>query len=160
MLLRVSGIENGLMVPIPEPGSQGACVIFNSSVHDLGRPEGEGEGFSTEDAAWTKGPLGDGIGHVDGDGDLALSVPNHLPVDEGNGPRCGNAQEWSGIPWRGQQGAPFINAGRMTAGIGVAQWVVVNIRIPVQRLRVPGLGHDGIRLEEAAQGRVIEAGPV
>jgi hypothetical protein len=48
----------------------------------------------------------------------------------------------------------------MTAGIGVAQWVVVNIRIPVQRLRVPGLGHDGIRLQEAAQRGVIKARPV
>jgi hypothetical protein len=48
----------------------------------------------------------------------------------------------------------------VATGIGVAQRVVVNIRIPVQRLRVPRLGHDGIRLEEAAQGRVIEAGPV
>jgi hypothetical protein len=48
----------------------------------------------------------------------------------------------------------------MTAGIGVAQWVVVNIRIPVQRLRVPGLGHDGIRLEEATQGRIVEPSPV
>jgi hypothetical protein len=46
------------------------------------------------------------------------------------------------------------------AGIGVAQGVVVDIRIPVQRLRVPGLRHDGIRLQETAQGRVIEARPV
>jgi hypothetical protein len=43
------------------------------------------------------------------------------------------------------------------AGIGVAQRVVVDIGIPMERLRVPRLGHDGIRLQEATQGRVIEA---
>jgi hypothetical protein len=42
------------------------------------------------------------------------------------------------------------------AGIGVAQGIVVDIRIPVQRLRVPRLGHDGIGLREAAQGGVVE----
>jgi hypothetical protein len=45
----------------------------------------------------------------------------------------------------------------VATGVGVAQGVVVDIRIPVQRLRVPRLGHDGIRLEEATQGGVIEA---
>ena len=48
----------------------------------------------------------------------------------------------------------------MPAGIGVAQWVVVNIRIPVQRLRVPRLRHQRVGLEEAAQGGVVEAGSV
>jgi hypothetical protein len=48
----------------------------------------------------------------------------------------------------------------MPASIHIAQGIVVNIRIPVQRLRVPRLGHDGIRLQEAAQGRVIEARPI
>jgi hypothetical protein len=46
------------------------------------------------------------------------------------------------------------------AGVGVAQGVVVDIRIPVQRLRVPGLRHQGVGLQEAAQGRVIETRPV
>jgi hypothetical protein len=45
----------------------------------------------------------------------------------------------------------------MPAGVGVAQGVVVDIRIPVQRLRVPGLRHHGVGLQEATQGRVIEA---
>jgi hypothetical protein len=48
----------------------------------------------------------------------------------------------------------------MPAGIGVAQRVVVDIRIPVQRLRVPGLRHQRVGLEEATQDGIIEARPV
>jgi hypothetical protein len=48
----------------------------------------------------------------------------------------------------------------MPPGIGVAQGVVVNVRVTIERLWVPGLGHDGIRLQEAAQGGVVEAGLV
>jgi hypothetical protein len=43
----------------------------------------------------------------------------------------------------------------MPAGISVAQGVVVDIRIPVQRLRVPGLRHHGVGLQEATQGGVV-----
>jgi hypothetical protein len=46
------------------------------------------------------------------------------------------------------------------AGVGVFQRIVVNVSIPVQRLRVPGLRHQRIRLQEATQGRVIEARPI
>ena len=48
----------------------------------------------------------------------------------------------------------------MPAGIGVAQGVVVNVGVTIERLRVPGLRHQGVGLQEAAQGRVIEARPV
>ena len=48
----------------------------------------------------------------------------------------------------------------MPAGVGVPQRVVVNVSIPVKRLWVPWLGHDGIGLQEAAQGGVVEAGLV
>jgi hypothetical protein len=46
------------------------------------------------------------------------------------------------------------------AGIRVAQRVAVNVGVTIERLRVPRLGHDGIRLQEAAQRGIIEARPV
>jgi hypothetical protein len=48
----------------------------------------------------------------------------------------------------------------MPAGVGVAQGVVVDIGIPIERLGVPGLRDNGIGLEEAAQDGIIEARPV
>jgi hypothetical protein len=45
----------------------------------------------------------------------------------------------------------------VSRGIGVAQGVVVNVGVTIERLWVPALGHDGIRLQEAAQGGVIKA---
>ena len=48
----------------------------------------------------------------------------------------------------------------MATGIGVAQRVVVDIRIPVQRLGIPRLGHQRVGLEEATQGRIVEPSPV
>jgi len=56
----------------------------------------------------------------------------------------------------GQRDAPRA----VSRGIGVAQRVAVNIRIPVQRLRIPGLRHQGIRLQAAAQRGIVEPGPV
>jgi hypothetical protein len=63
----------------------------------------------------------------------------------------------------GDPGAIAPEAGKIdcvSAGIRLAQRVVVNIRIPVQHLGIPRLGHDGIRLQEAAQRGIIEARPV
>jgi len=49
---------------------------------------------------------------------------------------------------------------RVPAGIDVAQGIVVNVGIPVEGLRVSRLGHDGVRLQEAAQDGIVEAGVV
>jgi len=48
----------------------------------------------------------------------------------------------------------------MPRGVRVAQGVVVDIRIPVQRLRVPRLRHQGVRLQEATERGIIKAGLV
>jgi len=48
----------------------------------------------------------------------------------------------------------------MPSIIQIAQRVIVNVGVTIQRLRVPRLGHQGIGLQEAAQGGVVEAGPV
>jgi hypothetical protein len=48
----------------------------------------------------------------------------------------------------------------MPTPIDVAQGVVVDIRIPVEGLRVPRLRHQGVGLQEAAQRGVIKARPV
>jgi len=45
----------------------------------------------------------------------------------------------------------------MPAPIHIPQRVVVDIRIPVEALRVPRLRHQHVRLQEAAQGRIVEA---
>jgi hypothetical protein len=55
---------------------------------------------------------------------------------------------------------PIPAGNAVASGIGIPQRVVVDIRIPVQRLRVPRLRHQGVGLEEAAQGGVVEAGVV
>ena len=44
----------------------------------------------------------------------------------------------------------------MPTPIDVAQGVVVDIGIPIERLGVPRLRHQGVGLQEAAQGRIIE----
>jgi len=43
------------------------------------------------------------------------------------------------------------------ARVRVSQRIVVNVRVPIQRLGIPRLGHDGIRLEPPSQGGVIPA---
>jgi hypothetical protein len=56
----------------------------------------------------------------------------------------------------------------VAAGVGVLQWVVVNVRVPVQRLRpqgvpvgrVTGLRYQRVRRDEAAQRGVVVAGAV
>jgi hypothetical protein len=48
----------------------------------------------------------------------------------------------------------------VASGIGVPQWVVVDIRIAVQRLRIPRLRHHRIRTDEPPQPRMVVAGPV
>ncbi len=43
----------------------------------------------------------------------------------------------------------------MPAGVRVPHRVVAYVRVPVQVLRVPRLRYDGVRLDEAAEGRVV-----
>ncbi len=44
--------------------------------------------------------------------------------------------------------------------IRVPHWVVAHVRIPVKVLRIPRLGHNRIRADEAANSTVVEAGVV
>ena len=44
------------------------------------------------------------------------------------------------------------------ARVRVSQRIVVNVRVPVQRLGIARFRHDAIRLEPPSQGRVIPAG--
>ena len=48
----------------------------------------------------------------------------------------------------------------MTGWIGVLERVVVNVGIAVQRLRVPGVRHDRVGLDEPAQFGIVIAGVV
>ena len=43
----------------------------------------------------------------------------------------------------------------MPAGVRVPHRGVVDVRVAVQVLRAPRLGHDGVRLDEAAYRRVV-----
>ena len=48
----------------------------------------------------------------------------------------------------------------MAGGIDVAQRIVPHVRVAVERLRIERARHDRVGLEEAAEGRVVEARPV
>ena len=48
----------------------------------------------------------------------------------------------------------------MPRWIHILQWVIAAVRIPVQRLRVAGAGHNTVRLDEPAQLGVVVAGTV
>ena len=59
-----------------------------------------------------------------------------------------------------QLSALFVQTDGVSRRVCVAQGVVVNVRVPVQRLRIPRLRHQRVRADEPPQGRVVVAGTV
>jgi len=48
----------------------------------------------------------------------------------------------------------------MPRGVGVLEWIVVNVRVAIQTLRIAWVGHNGVRLHKPPYDRVVVAGTV
>jgi hypothetical protein len=48
----------------------------------------------------------------------------------------------------------------MSAGIGIAQWIVPHIAEAIEILRIERIRHDRIRLDEPAQGGIVPAAAI
>jgi hypothetical protein len=77
-------------------------------------------------------------------------------LDDGEG----HLQVAAGDPVSGEAPDETHRSPAMAGGVHILQRVQPGIGIAVQAGRIARLGHQGVGLEEAAQGRVIEAGVV
>ncbi len=92
---------------------------------------------------------------------FAFPDPRAHEDGAGKGLACGGCDR--SIQARGQarpeaaEAAPRVAIHCMPAGIGGRQRSVVDIAVPIERLAVERVGHDGVRRHESAERRIVES---